>query len=181
MIIRVTVEFPVSSNKSGHSPLTSLINKSFLLTEPMLTGCFFCFSYHSFVCENSSRKFQEQFLKYSSYPVWHQLSSYNQSHYDPLFFPHPGVWWWFYELSSWHMIGWLDSWLSMCTGVSNKVASDCIYKLQFQKSLHSKQNIQQTALIWCFTWRTFFFISLFQIWCLQHRRMLFTVLHHIFF
>ncbi len=32
---------PVSSNQSGHSPLTSLINKVFLHTEPPLTGCCF--------------------------------------------------------------------------------------------------------------------------------------------
>ena len=35
---------PVSFNQSGHSPLTSLINKLFLPAELLLTGCFWFFA-----------------------------------------------------------------------------------------------------------------------------------------
>ena len=35
----------VSLNQSGHSPMTTHINKLFLPTELLLTGCF-CFSHH---------------------------------------------------------------------------------------------------------------------------------------
>ena len=42
---------PVSFDQSGPSPLTSLINKAFLPTELLLTGCFFCLFFRTILCK----------------------------------------------------------------------------------------------------------------------------------
>ena len=59
----------VSFDQSGPSPLTSLITNTFLPTELLLTGCFFCFSHPSLqpletvVHENHRRSAVSEILK----------------------------------------------------------------------------------------------------------------------
>ena len=60
---------PVSFDQSGPSPLTSLINNTFLPTELLLTGCFLFFAPFSancletVVCENPRRSAVSEILK----------------------------------------------------------------------------------------------------------------------
>ncbi len=63
----------IISNQSTHSPLTSDINKAFSYTQLPLTG-YFLFSDHSLETLEMVLKIpvDQQFLKYSDQPVWHQ-------------------------------------------------------------------------------------------------------------
>ncbi len=77
----------IISNQSVHSPLTSDINKAFSSTQLPLTGYFLFFrpfSVEMVVCENPV---DQQFVKYSDQPVWHQQPFHVQSHLNPLSSP----------------------------------------------------------------------------------------------
>ncbi len=77
-------------NLSHHSPLTSDINKAFSSTQLPLTGYFFFFEPFSvnprdFISEKIPE--DQQFLKHSDQPVWHQQPFHIQSNLNPLSSP----------------------------------------------------------------------------------------------
>ena len=77
----------VSSDLSGHYPLTSLINKAFLSSELLLTGRFLFFTPFWLETVESVRvPGDERFQKNSNQLIWHRQSCYCQSHWD---YPNP--------------------------------------------------------------------------------------------
>ncbi len=73
----------IISNQSAHSPLTSDINKAFSSTQLPLTGYFLFFRPFSVNprdgCVCVEIPVDQQFLKYSDQPVWHQQPFHVQS------------------------------------------------------------------------------------------------------
>ena len=76
---------PVSFNQPGPSPLTSLINKAFLRTKLLLSGCFILHHYlqtlETVVCENPRRS-----------AVTQTTLSGTNNHTSITFIPHSEIW-----------------------------------------------------------------------------------------
>lgn len=108
----------ISSNQSGQSSPTFLINKRFLYTELQLTGSFFLFFFF-LLCKLWRLLYvkisAQKIAKYSNH--WVTEVNINWRSWT--------VSAWFYAL---YFILWLSlmSWMSMCTVLPNKVAGECI-------------------------------------------------------
>lgn len=78
----------------------------------------------------------QQFLKFSSLPVWHQQPGHGQTHWNDTFSPFQGLMWHLLKLLTFKYIcmilyivlqshNWIIAWMCRCTGVPNKVDNKC--------------------------------------------------------